>query len=383
MRKVAGVENLYTKSQKRFIALYRTTFMPWTQYELREQPELAKECEERVLSAYANGEVEEAKMMFHRYRSIGVLPSTETWHKFLLLSYKMGDYHEIQALFQTLMTSGVQLDVNSWNFLLDVVSKRGLVRKTDELFWMAFKFTNGALNEFSLRAFFNCMMQEKRYTRAMIAYAGMVDYGLSVTAEERNTLEEFCLKHIQERPGGFEELVVPQEDEKMVVAALKLDRITFGYTNVLSSSDGLSPAGRDAVLKWYAMRVTDVTPKQAFDSVLQSARYCWESHASSALGLDDIRLSVIRGWTQPGHFTIDAGAAAELDAHIQQRNAYDVTTYTSDEGLFRTLRITKDQQGYQRQIIDKEGKPVSNDEVQAVNKLFQSVSPLEFLRATL
>ena len=375
--------NLYNKSQKRSIALYRTSFAPWTQYELKEQPELSKECEERVLSAYANGEVEEAKMLFHRYRSIGVMPSTETWHKFLLMAYKAGDYHEIQSLFHTLITFGVQPDVNAWNFLLDVLSKRGLVRKTEEIFWSALKFTNGALNEFSLRALFNCLFQEKRYVRAMIAYAGMLDYGFSVSEQERKTLEDFCVKHIQERPGGFEALVVPEEDVKIVADAFRLDRITFGYSNVLSCSDHLSPAGRDAVLKWYAKRATDVTPKRAFDTVLESARFAWESNVSDVLGLDKLRLSVIRGWTRPGQFNLDSGAAEILDAHIKQQSSYNVTSYTTEAGLLRTLRVTKDQQGFQRQIIDQEGKPISTEEAQEANKIFSSVSPLEFLRSTL
>lgn len=369
--------------QKRYIALYRTSFMPWTQYELTSQPNLAKECEERVVAAYKAGDNDEARMQFHRYRSIGVLPTTETWHKFLLLSYKEGNYHDIQSLFYTLHTFGVSPDITSWNFLLDILSKRGLVRKTEEVFWTIMHATQGHVNEFTLRAYFNCLMQEKRYLRAMIAYAGLKEFGYSVDAESLKTLEDFCLQHIRERPGGTQALNVPAEDVAIVEAAFQKDRVTFGHSNVLACSDDLSPAGRDAVLTWYALRATNISQKDAFKIVSDSAQLAWESHVSESLGVDQIRLSVLRGWMQPGDFSINPDASLLLDAALA-KGPYVVSTYQTAEGQTRELVLSKaDKSKYQRLIVDSNGSPVSSEEASLANEFLKTVKPIDFLRSTL
>jgi hypothetical protein len=371
--------------QKRRIALYRRTHTPWTTYELTEQPALAKECEERVLDAYERGEAEELKMHFHRYRSIGVLPTRETWHKFLLIAYQAGDYHEIQSLFHTLVTFGVQPDVTAWNFLLDVLSKRGLVRKTEEVFRAALRSLKGNVNEFTMRAFFNCLMQEKRYLRAMLVFAGMQDYGYSITAEERQTLENFCVQHLGERPGGLEELKVPEEDLGAVTEAFRLDRITFGHANVLSVSDALSPAGRDAVLTWYAKRASHLTPAQAFANVLESARFAWETQFSHSLGLDPLHIPVLRGWMTPD-FSLSPEVAQALDQHLSSPpHAYNLASYNNAAGLPRFLIVSKDAQNnkFIKHIVDKDGLPVPNDEAALCNAAFKNKSPLDFVRQSL
>lgn len=383
---VSGAGNGVNNIQKRYIALYRATHVPWTQYELTEQPDLASECEARVLSAYEHGHEEEARVYFHRYRSIGVLPSTATWRKVLLLAYKEGDYHEIQSLFHTLITFGVFPDVTAWNFLLDILSKRGLVRKTEEVFWNAMQCTKGEINEFAIRSVFNCLMQEKRYLRAMVAYAGMVEYGYSITSEERKTLSDFCLQHLQERPGGLEALNVPEEDAEMVARAFKLDRITFGYANVLSCSDNLSAAGRNAVLTWYAKRATNLTAEQAFNHVLENARFVWESAVSSALGLDALHFSVIRGWISSGDsetLNIDANAAEGLENALSRSSPYNLGSFTLEDGSSRSLIVTKDSSGFKRQIINADGKPASADDASAVFQHLKGVKPLDFIRSTL
>lgn len=360
--------------------------MPWTRYELIPQPELAKECEERVALAYANGQDEEAKMHFHRYRSIGVLPTTTTWRKFLLVAYKSGDHHEIQSLFHTLMTFGVQIDVTSWNFLLDILSKRGLVRKTEEVFWSAMQSVRGNINEFTMRAFFNCLMQEKRYLRAMIAYAGLAEMGFSITAEERHTLEQFCKQHVGERPGGLEPLNVPEEDAEAVAAAFQLDRITFGHANVLSCSDNLSSAGRNAVLTWYAKRATNISDKEAFNVVLETARFAWESNVSSALGLDALNLSVMRGWISSGDLanplSVDAATADMLDQHLSTA-PYSLGSFSFEDGSNRYLVVTKSNAGFQRHILTLDGKPVPAQEAETCTRYLKGIKPLDFIRSTL
>lgn len=338
------------------------------------------------MAAYNSDQVEEAKMHFHRYRSIGVLPTTTTWRKFLLLAYKTGDYHEIQSLFHTLTTFGVRPDVTAWNFLLDLLSKRGLVRKTEEAFWSAMRSTHGDLNEFTLRAFFNCLMQEKRYLRAMIAYAGMAEYGYTITAEERHTLEEFCKQHVGERPGGLESLTVPEEDAAAVAAAFQLDRITFGHANVLSCSDNLSQAGRNAVLTWYAKRATSISSTEAFKIVFETARFAWESNISSALGLNPLHLSVLHGWIKSGDLanpiTLDAVSAEGLDEQLATA-PYTLGSFTLEDGSNRFLVVTKDGSGYRKHVLTLEGKPVPAQDAESCAKYLKGVKPLDFIRSSL
>lgn len=110
-RQISAKTAKFAYQNPRYIALYRPSHTPWVQYELTSQPETAKECHERVLAAYEQGDYETARMQFHRYRSLGVLPLTETWHKILLIAYKEGNYHDIESLFATLMEAGVTIDI--------------------------------------------------------------------------------------------------------------------------------------------------------------------------------------------------------------------------------------------------------------------------------
>lgn len=380
---VAGGVKSMTKVSQRYIALYRATHMPWAAYELTNQPELAKECEERVLAAYAANEVEELKMHFHRYRSIGVLPTTETWHKFLLTCYKAGDYHEIQSLFHTLISFGVTPDVTAWNFLLDLLSKRGLVRKTEETYWAAMKELKGELDEFSMKAFLNCLMQEKRYLRAMVAVAGMYEYGYSVPEDVVATLEQFCLKYLQERPGGFETLVVPSEDAKRITDAANLDKITFGHENVLSCSDDLSPAGRDALLTWYAKRATDLTPKEAYIRVLDSALNSWHDGATEALGLDPVCLPALRSLVESNKLPVAPIVIDEAQTK-QGTKQHTVGTYTTPDGLRRSLLITSLPDGsLSHHITDEAGKQISNEEAQTFVDFLRTHGVTHFARSSL
>lgn len=385
-RLISGAGNGLNNVHKRHIALYRPTHMPWTRYELTSQPELAKECEECVVAACANGQDEEAKMHFHRYRSIGVMPTTNTWRKFLLMAYKTGDYHEIQSLFHTLTTFGVQPDVTSWNFLLDILSKRGLVRKTEEIFWSAMQSLNGHVNEFTMRAFFNCLMQEKRYLRAMIAYNGLAEMGFSITAEERHTLEQFCKQHVADRPGGLEPLNVPEEDAEAVAHAFQLDRITFGTSHVLSCSDNLSSAGRNAVLTWYAKRATNISEAEAFKIVLDTARFAWDANVSATLGLDNLNLSVMRGWLNSGDLSkplvVDATTAEVLAQHTAN-SPYSLGSYSFEDGASRVLVVSKTNTGFQRHILSLDGKPVSAEDAAACLSYLKGVKPLDLIRSTL
>jgi len=382
MRRVTKSIEKLGGQQQRFIALYRPTFTPWTQYELTEQPELAKECEERVVAAYKAGDAVEARMHFHRYRSIGVLPTTETWHKILLLAYNEGDYHDIQSLFHTLQSFGRHLDVNAWNFLLDILSKRGLVRKTEEIFWTIVSATKGNINEFTLRSLFNCYLQEKRYMRAMVAYAALQEFGYSIDDESLKILENFCFDHVQTNPGSMETLSVPPEDAPIVEAALKLDRVTFGHEHVLGCSERLSPAGRDAVLTWYSKRTSTPTPQSAFKSVLETARLAFEQNYASALGFDSLHLPILRGWANEGAFTVNGSDQASLDSHLA-RSPYCITSFTLEDGQARTVLLTKSGSEYQRQVLDASGNPVSSEEVAKVAAYLRSVKFLEFICSSL
>jgi len=380
---VAGGVKSMMKESQRYIALYRATHMPWAAYELTNQPELARECEERVLAAYAANEVEELKMHFHRYRSIGVLPTNETWHKFLLTCYKAGDYHEIQSLFHTLISFGVTPDVTAWNFLLDLLSKRGLVRKTEETFWAAMKELKGGLDEFSMNSFLNCLMQEKRYLRAMIAVAGMYEYGYRVPEDVVATLEQFCLKHLQERPGGFETLTVPAEDAKAITDAVKLDKITFGHENVLSCSDDLSPAGRDALLTWYAKRATNLTPQEAYARVLDSALDSWHEGATAAFGISPALLPSLRSLLESNQLPVAPIIIDEAEAK-QGTQQYTLGTYNTPEGLPRNLLITSRPDGFiAHHITDESGKQVSNEEAKSFVDLLRTHGLMNFARASL
>jgi hypothetical protein len=371
--------------QKRFIALYRPSFLPWTQYELTSQPELAKECEERVVAAYKANDADEARMQFHRYRSIGVMPSTETWHKFLLIAYKEGNIHDIQSLFYTLRSFGVNADVTAWNFLLDILSKRGLVRKSEEIFWSIMQETYGRVNEFTLRTFFNCLLQEKRYLRAMIAYAGLKEYGFSIDADSLKILEDFCHQHIKERPGGIDTLNVPVEDLPIVQAALRLDAITFGHSNVLACSDNLSSAGRDAVLTWYAKRATDISVSDAFKIVYEHARLGWDIHTALSIGADRLCLSVLREWMQVGDLRLSTDLARMVDERIAQNGPYFISSFNNPEGLPRAIFVSKsDQKTYHRLVVDANGTPLSEAEAAATHEFVRaSKTPIAFLQSLL
>lgn len=335
------------------------------------------------MEAYKAGDSEEANVHFHRFRSLGVLPTTETWHKILLLAYKDGNYFDIQSLFYTLISFGVVPDVHSWNFLLDVLSKRGLVRKTEEMFWQALYHTKGGLNETSFKAFFNVLMQEKRYLRAMTVVAGMQAYGFSVDAESIKTLQEACLQHISSQPGALEPLNVPAEDLPKLQAAIELDRLTFGNKHVLAVADDLSVAGRDAVLTWYSKRKNNIQAEQAYNIVLADARVAWEQHASSALGLDKLRLSVVRGWIQSGDdLSFEADIANALDASLAQE-PYHVVDIANEAGATHHLLVTKQGTAFKRTVIDAQGTAVPADVQASYTAHLKSANPLELVRSTL
>lgn len=383
-RLTTGVRNGLNNVQKRYIALYRTTHTPWAHYELTNQPELAKECEELVAEAYKNGNVEEAKVYFHRYRSLGVLPTTRTWHKILLLAYKEGDYNEIQSLIHELMIFGVQIDNTAWNFLIDIVSKRGLVRKTEETFWSAITHLQGEINEFTMRSYFNCLMQEKRYARAIIAYAGMVEYGFKVTDEERSTLEEFAKKRISELPGGLQPMAnVPQEDLELVQNALRLDELTFSHSNLLSASDNLTPAGRNAVLTWYAMRATNISSTEAFNILVKQARQAWNNSFSKALRIDGTKYSLLNSWmsaTSDETLTLEPSVAEAID-HQLQKGPFEVGSFAFSEAPKYKFLISKGAKGYERSVVAGEGTPIPIDEATFYNQNIRKIKPHILLRS--
>lgn len=297
-RKVSvGGKGLY-KVQQRFIALYRPTFKPWARYELKHIPEFAKSCEEQVLRAFAEGNAEELKVVFHKYRSLGSLPTNETWHKFLLTCYQEGQYLELESLIAELNMFGVPVDVHAWNFLLDVVTKQRLMTKSMNVFWSMMRYLKSHVNEFSFRTYFNMLMEEKKYNRAMVVYAGMLDYGYGISEEEHKTLEKFCLEYLLKQPGGWDILRVPDaEDGRKLKKAAERDELIGARDayHVLSCVDDLTPKGKELVLEWYTRRIpANTTPQEAFKHVLHNCRIQWDQYMAGALRIEPLRLSILR-----------------------------------------------------------------------------------------
>lgn len=334
---------------------------------------MAKECEDRVLEAYKAGDAEEAFVHFHRFRSMGVLPTTETWHKILLLSYRDGNYYDIESLFHTLISFGVTPDVVAWNFLLDLVSKRGLVRKSEEIFWQAVKYTNGQINETTFQLLFNVLMQEKRYLRAMVILAGMKQNGVSISEEQNKILQDFSQKHIQEQPGAFKPLRVPSVDVERVSAALDADEASFSNSNLLSIADYLSPEGQKAVLDWHNDRIKNVTPEAAFKFVMRTAAQAWDHNFSEAFGVDQLRTQVLKAIvSQPSDtITLEENLSRLVDAQIERTkvSTFPVGSLSLEEDKKSVQHIfisqTEVKNTYKRKILDYRGQPITNPNLQA------------------